>query len=234
MYLVIDDRFRFAVEDHGQFAVVSKKELHPEEDVQRRRIGKFDSVVSHRAYSSHESGCKPSLITYWSDTLLGAKHLCKELSELFPIELDSVYVDFDPVTVDYQALIRWLNQFEPRFEQQMFKGTEMDFSQYMWIIEHVKSKKFVEMKAKPKEYFKKETLKIDIEQFHVCHAKWIQIKHLQSLKCSRFRVFDVSLTETDINLFLKSLLAGSNPNLVDFAITREPDFDMDVVLDWEL
>ncbi|CAL2041529.1 unnamed protein product [Caenorhabditis brenneri] len=191
---------------YGEAIYLNSKD-EQEDKVFHVKIGAVDRVPSDYA---KEEGNHDALVltTYWDDPKNGFNVLHDAVNEVFQATVKEVMIDLNEVAVEsYQNVIDWVENQFPTLPTFRIIG-RCSFQNYLWMMKNVKAKNSLLFSMEPTEYPENhETVNLESEKIGIDHGKWIRLQDLQAMKARIIFLSDVSLTEQEINMFLRNLQA---------------------------
>ncbi|CAL2052365.1 unnamed protein product [Caenorhabditis brenneri] len=148
-------------------------------------------------------------LAFFSETsMYHGTELYNAFSELFKMPLREVQINLDDAAVaTYRCWITWNNELFYDVPLLTIQG-KCSFSNYIWILENVRTRHRLYFGVEPTEYPNNpETVEIlvgGIEAIAILHGRWINIEQLKLLKIQNITIQEVSLTDIQINRFLRN------------------------------
>ncbi|EGT44339.1 hypothetical protein CAEBREN_01224 [Caenorhabditis brenneri] len=176
------------------------------------------------------------ILSIYSDTCMYTEtQLVNALREVFRMPLQEMEMRLDNVAVEtYHSWITWNNTMFYDIPGLHFAG-KCSFSAYIWILKHVRTRHVLNFVLEPTEYENNaEIFEIQTdEEIFIDHGRWINdAAQLNSIKARNITIRDVSLSDTEINTFLKNWRdSGVASGWKQLDIHFNGEADLDVVLE---
>ncbi|CAL2052371.1 unnamed protein product [Caenorhabditis brenneri] len=146
-------------------------------------------------------------LSIYSDTCMYTEtQFFNALREVFKMPLQEMEMRLDNVAVEtYHSWITWNNTMFYDIPALNFEGN-CSFSDYIWILKHVRTRHVLNFGVEPTEYENNpEVFEIQTDEIiYIRHGRWINVAQLNSIKAPVITIVEVSLTDTEINTFLKN------------------------------
>ncbi|EGT40010.1 hypothetical protein CAEBREN_13949 [Caenorhabditis brenneri] len=209
-----------------QFYSESRKR-HPKE-VFFMKIDTIDQVPSE--FSPAEDGAA-ALTTYWSKNCNHGAMLYNALIELFELPVKRIKMDLTDVAVKtHRGWINWFNEtLSDAFILEIMG--ECNFSDFVWMLENVKTENTLVFQIEATDYsdtFESSNINFTFKAKTVAivDGRWIKMDHLKSIEARSVSLFKITLTDFQINLFLrdwKDLKEAFNMKQLIIFFEREAD-----------
>lgn len=208
LFLGMEDyTFDFRTESDPTFGapIYLESEENQLEDVFSLKIGSCDNVPS--AFSRAVGDHTIILTIYWSTNINNATELYNALSEVFKMPLKGINMDLKGISSEKCiSWINWKNEYFPDIQCLDIVGT-CSFQNYVWILKNVKTQKKLLLEVEPTEYPENpeivEFLNVKMKTLMIRHGKWINIQQLKAFKGQKITIWNVSLTDFQVNTFLR-------------------------------
>ncbi|EGT38481.1 hypothetical protein CAEBREN_19086 [Caenorhabditis brenneri] len=201
------------VSPNGTFVFIQvweyPKDLKKLNGCMRMKIGKVSKVQFHinEPEPNH-------LVTYWRDIIKGTTEFCSVILDLFNIRFEKLSVKTEKIPIDYGSVVDWINQSNLTFEKAIFTKGTIDDTFYSQTIQN---KNFLqcEIQQKPSENFKSPEFRFTNAHVNwkVFNAHWITLENLSDIGSVCLRLFDVKITDQEVNSLFRTLLTGKFQNL---------------------
>ncbi|CAL2039059.1 unnamed protein product [Caenorhabditis brenneri] len=173
--------------------------------------------LAHRD-GRNEFNNKEQIRKYTKNKLEGFKTICDCIQDVFGLKFNKFLLSMEKdhnqnrLTVDY---LKIRQEIYTRFELRSVSGNDEDIK---YLFDNLKFSDFLKIESGITEDVQID-LPENVDYLWVDDAKFVNLEQLLKLKCGCIQLDEISLTERDINAFLKSWIAlESNLNLVYFKI----------------
>ncbi|EGT39580.1 hypothetical protein CAEBREN_04613 [Caenorhabditis brenneri] len=217
-------------ENYGEQIFLCSEEIHAEKEF-HVNIGTVDTVPAN--YSEEQDDGTLILFTYWSDPKIGFNVIHEAIFEVFGATVNEVSIDVAGVPAKiHQKEIEWLENKLPTLPSFAISG-RCSFQDYIWLLKNVRTKNVVFFSMEPTEYSENnEIVNLEMEDVTITHGKWMKIHDIEAIKARNICLKDISLTDNEINVFLKNLGAfKEKSNMKELTLTFYRQADPEIVFE---
>ncbi|CAL2041605.1 unnamed protein product [Caenorhabditis brenneri] len=156
------------------------------------------------------------LTIYLKQTIDHVTKLYNTFFEIFKTPLKGINIDVKDVAVEtYRSWIKWNNDYF--FESLYLEiGGTSTFHDYIWILKNLRTKNMLYLNVEPTDYPEDpeniEILNIEAASVYIWFGRWMSMQQLKAIKAESITVRRVSLTDSQINTFLREMKASEVPS----------------------
>ncbi|CAL2041533.1 unnamed protein product [Caenorhabditis brenneri] len=212
---------------------MNSKECFKPKNVFHMKIGDMYHVPSE----FHRANDDTIILTiYWNHTVDHGTALYTALLEVFRIPQKGIIMNLNNVAVENcRSWINWNNDYFPDNSFLEITGT-CSFHDYTWILKNVRTKHKLFLRVEPSGYPESpeniEILKFEVPIIIIHHGKWIKPQQLKAFKAEEIIVNSASLTDAQINTFLRDWMNSEEASMLkQLTIRFNREADSEVVLE---
>ena len=156
------------------------------------------------------------IISYWSNTKEGSKIITEYVTNLFNIDVSDIWASKQSFHIIQHVISR--QETPLRYVSYADSSSTSSSEKKMaYILKYCGSMSQLSMHLKPPQNFRFTEKFPKIDFLYIWHGQWVTIDNLLSMDGIDIHLDNASLSNSDLNVFLKHWLAGGCPRLKLFS-----------------
>ncbi|CAL2052659.1 unnamed protein product [Caenorhabditis brenneri] len=173
----------------------------------------------------------PTFRFFKCNILEDTKQFLAELIDVFSFPITKFYIDIS-YKQNYQSIFQWVDNYSRNAQLIRVHGYKIAFGEYCWILERLDCPNNVEFDVSIQTYdHKKCGVIFRADKIKILHGEFIRLIHLQSLNGIEYHIGNATINDKELNVFLRGLVAGANPNLRQLKLEKYGRAIIDDVLE---